>query len=1794
MLPLKPPEWAILGGIETHEAPEEEAEEVLERTRVPKYETPEYWEREIQEILGPDPLRPLKPPEWTRYAKPVDEDVPREEEISSHRAYTVLSPKEFEETLFSNRDKYRETEYDWFGGRLERGVEKIPFAGKGIAAARLWGAATAAYDLEQGELTEWGAERLGAYFAELDRQGDLSEVEEAVELGLEMLPFFAEMYVTGGTFTAASRSANIAMLKALSRIGNQYLKKKLARGVVSKMARRSVALGVGTAVLTSINPQFVARSTSERAVDLALKGEEHAFLKAMSEGPLAASFELGSEMTGGIGVTRFVKFLSRKAGVDHMMKAATMRWLRKNPRSKLANFLEYKRKVGWHGILEEIEEERLVDVANGLAGLDEKYGTTGRVFSALTDIEFGKGAASIKEIDAAIANPETSEQDRLNLQKRRKALLAEHAGAFRQLKVEAMAFGTIGLAGFGVQAARFTARKELIDYVDQFSKKPSRTNWKKLKKSHDKIEEKGGPGSSIPLPLGQTVLIPKTKEGDLARSEEETSEVERVEFDPDEGLHRAYLGMRLGEMVEEQDERLRRELDDMLQREREGKPQLTEEDEAKELQAEVEAEVEAEAEAEPAAEPVTAEPAAEEEPAGPRGKWTLTETARTPAEQLTVGEIQDEIGVLEEQWDSAIGKAGRSVFGTRRIVMSFAEGWLDPVKKRLEELRAELEARQKGESAEPVEAPVAEPPAAAEPAAAEPPPPPPAAAEPAAAEPAAEGVAAAEAPVAEEPTQTEVDRLTGEINGLQARIRKIEANWGNDWTRVEKRVNNGKGSEEEKADVEEVRRLEAERLELAKQRQAVEAAEVPVEVEAEPVEVDEPAEVPEAAAEEEGDPRLAELFEEEFEQALKEQPPAPPGRKTKVPRDKWLKKFLARGELKDEMPGLSEKGERIFDEKKLTPFPAAKLVSSAWRRASSARKKEVEDKEFSEKQYKEQLEFELEVGITDGTQVRWTDPETNEYGYGTVKRVEQPPQLHPTAFRRSHPLGWDLRVQTRDGEEFTIFENKKPTAALEQIGLEPYTFDRPSQQRLFAEEPAPEAAEGPGTAAYHEWKNPRVGVGEKNTSYLTGVSNAEIREAAKEEPGLGLLVTPKTGHFVNKNNKPEVYSHIAVDNGAFQKEGFKEGPFYKLLEKIQKKPEVVERTIFVVAPDVVEDWSGTLELFKEHGQRIRDMGFPVALVAQDGMDPETIPWGEFDVLAIGGSDAFKLGPDLQPVFDEAIGRGVHVHMLRVNSAERMRYAYWSGVGSVDGTTILRGKKNENLPKVRDWLAKEARGEHLDDIDPADDPWYDQYDPKTWKDEKSYDEWVKRVESFDRRFRSGRKPTPAPEEPAAPEAAVAEEQVDTTDHESVGLLQLLDTLARGGYSTEVSVEDSRESRAQFMRVAGDAGFLEHDSSVEDEPGWNDWSRFESASGFHAWYVFEYGSVFSQLRGSAAVIKHAQTGRKRLGELVGFHPMDKADQPLLDSPFSSIFVDETHPSRIRYEHRMKLKGQLPKELKSLVGDAKRFTFKRFEEENGARHWRVKKATGLSLQNFWRQVKHGPTGKAIPPVPIPEQPAAPEADPEATQAAEEEKEWAESAEKKGIDLQKQPPAEASQSTEGYMSHTWGEEVDRLSKKYFDGRTIDEVSTEELERSVRMPELLKGEKFTEKNHMRDGGWRAYPPSYFKEQKDENLFTKWLNLDRERIEDPPLSAPQDVHTIPQVWQLGREKARDWYDLWYARDMIWQELGERTDGTLEERSEEEFQPSSSDEHNPWGWLPGELQVMGSGMSWFGWIERKLR
>jgi hypothetical protein len=124
---------------------------------------------------------------------------------------------------------------------------------------------------------------------------------------------------------------------------------------------------------------------------------------------------------------------------------------------------------------------------------------------------------------------------------------------------------------------------------------------------------------------------------------------------------------------------------------------------------------------------------------------------------------------------------------------------------------------------------------------------------------------------------------------------------------------------------------------------------------------------------------------------------------------------------------------------------------------------------------------------------------------------------------------------------------------------------------------------------------------------------------------------------------------------------------------------------FITAPDVVGDAAGTLERAAPMLPRIRALGFPVALVAQNGLESLPVPWHTFDALFIGGDTAWKLGPAAARLAGEAKRRGKWVHMGRVNSRRRIQHAAAMGCDSVDGT-YLRFGPNLNLPAVLSWVS----------------------------------------------------------------------------------------------------------------------------------------------------------------------------------------------------------------------------------------------------------------------------------------------------------------------------------------------------------------------------------------------------------------------------------------------------------------------------------------------------------------------------
>ena len=126
--------------------------------------------------------------------------------------------------------------------------------------------------------------------------------------------------------------------------------------------------------------------------------------------------------------------------------------------------------------------------------------------------------------------------------------------------------------------------------------------------------------------------------------------------------------------------------------------------------------------------------------------------------------------------------------------------------------------------------------------------------------------------------------------------------------------------------------------------------------------------------------------------------------------------------------------------------------------------------------------------------------------------------------------------------------------------------------------------------------------------------------------------------------------------------------------------------LFAVCPDVVGDAEATARRARTSGMLawIRYVGLPAAYVAQDGLEDAAPPWDDLDALFIGGSTAWKLGPHVPPLVAEARARGAWVHMGRVNSLQRLRYADAIGCHSADGTFLTFGP-DTNLPRLLGWV-----------------------------------------------------------------------------------------------------------------------------------------------------------------------------------------------------------------------------------------------------------------------------------------------------------------------------------------------------------------------------------------------------------------------------------------------------------------------------------------------------------------------------
>ena len=179
--------------------------------------------------------------------------------------------------------------------------------------------------------------------------------------------------------------------------------------------------------------------------------------------------------------------------------------------------------------------------------------------------------------------------------------------------------------------------------------------------------------------------------------------------------------------------------------------------------------------------------------------------------------------------------------------------------------------------------------------------------------------------------------------------------------------------------------------------------------------------------------------------------------------------------------------------------------------------------------------------------------------------------------------------------------------------------------------------------------------------------------AAMQDGVIGYVDTPAQG-----NKRPEGVVWC-LDNGAFS-DNFNEEKWWRTLVDNARD---AGTCLFAVAPDVVGDAAATLERSLPWLPKIRALGYPVAYVAQDGQEQLPVPWSAIDVLFIGGTTAWKLGPHARRLIAHAKDRGKWVHAGRVNSERRFEYFRALGADSCDGTYLTFGP-DVNLPKLLAW------------------------------------------------------------------------------------------------------------------------------------------------------------------------------------------------------------------------------------------------------------------------------------------------------------------------------------------------------------------------------------------------------------------------------------------------------------------------------------------------------------------------------
>jgi len=141
----------------------------------------------------------------------------------------------------------------------------------------------------------------------------------------------------------------------------------------------------------------------------------------------------------------------------------------------------------------------------------------------------------------------------------------------------------------------------------------------------------------------------------------------------------------------------------------------------------------------------------------------------------------------------------------------------------------------------------------------------------------------------------------------------------------------------------------------------------------------------------------------------------------------------------------------------------------------------------------------------------------------------------------------------------------------------------------------------------------------------------------------------------------------AVDNGAYKNKYDPE----RFLNHLEILKPYRSRCLFATVPDKWGDSRATLQLWDEWAAGIKQAGWPVAYVAQDGSEDHPFPAG-LDFIFIGGSDRWRESQGLLDVIGRARAINVKIHAGRINGTGKLTKYHRLGIYSADGTAPIYG------------------------------------------------------------------------------------------------------------------------------------------------------------------------------------------------------------------------------------------------------------------------------------------------------------------------------------------------------------------------------------------------------------------------------------------------------------------------------------------------------------------------------------------